>query len=182
MYILHITLLLLLHNNFGKRGVPMNRQLLQEVKHLLEQQLPADAAIHLSMVHIQPELHAMADNLSAYEMEHRDRCVILGSYWLLLQAIHTHRNLSQQDPQEIARAVLDGDFLQSFYLQFAMRHQHTDLVIHLAPVLKQIFIKQAEGNYSHDLLTPQLYSYISKRYSRRHMTPKRYKQVTYDVI
>lgn len=143
--------------------------------------MPADAAIHLSMVHIQPELHAMADIFNAYEIDQQDRCIILGCYWLLLQAMRTHRNLPQ-DPQAAARAVLDGDFLQSFYLQFAMRHKHTDLIIHLAPVLKQIQIKQAEGTYSHDLLTPQLYSYISKRYSRRHMTPKRYKQVTYDVI
>ncbi|MGZ9586374.1 adenylate kinase and related kinase [Paenibacillus marinisediminis] len=159
----------------------MNRQLLQETQYLLEQQLPKDAAIRLSMAHIQSELAAMADILTSYEMEQRDQCVLLGCYWLLLQAMRSHEQLPS-DPQAAARAVLDGDFLQSFYLQFALRHQFLDLVTDLASTIKEIQIRRAEKTRCNDLLYQRFVSFVKEQYSRRHIPPQRFKQVTYDVI
>ena len=159
----------------------MNRQLLQETRLLLEQQLPSDAAIRLCTEHMQSELDTMANLITLYDIEHHDRCVLLGCYWLLLQAMRTHEHLPHE-PQATARAVLDGDFLQSFYLQFAMRHQCTDLISTLAPDLKLMQIRRAEGSQEGETLHMLFSSYLAKRYSRRQRSKQRLKQVTHDVI
>lgn len=161
-------------------GCPMNR-LLQESKGLLEQQLPQDADICMYTASLQPRLLAMADFLTAYEMEHRNRCIYMGCYWLLIQSLDTHKELPIV-PQAAGRAVLDGDFLMSFYLQFALKHKKLDLITVLASTLKRLQIRHTEGIFEDEPLFIRFSHYIDKQYSRRQLMPQRFKQVTYDVI
>lgn len=175
---LHITLLICT----GKRGVSMNQNLIQETNQLLNHELPQQAGIHLTAGEDEPSLRDMAELLLDYDMEPEERRIILGCYWLLLKAYRSHDGLPAH--AEVAgRAVLDGDFLMSFYLQFAVRHGFVDLVSDLARTNKLIQIRLAEGSRSAmSQLHQRLTRFVAKRYSRRYASTQRYKQVTYDVI
>ncbi|WP_028543841.1 hypothetical protein [Paenibacillus taiwanensis] len=160
----------------------MNRQLLQETNQLLMQELPAQTGIHLNAGADEPILLDMAEVLVGYDMEQQDRRVLLGCYWLLLQSIRSHDHLPTH-PDHVGRGVLDGDFLQSFYLQFALRHGFVDLIADLAKTMKLVQIRRAEGSRTIETqLHQRLCRFVSKRYLRRYKSTQRFKQVTYDVI
>lgn len=174
---LHITLLICT----GKRGVPMSQNLMQETKQLLNHELPQQAGIHVTAGEDEASLRDMAELLLDYDMDPGERRIILGCYWLLLKAYRSHDHVHHA---EVAgKAVLDGDFLLSFYLQFAVRHGFVDLVGDLARTNKRIQLRLAEGSRSAtSQLHQRLTRFIAKRYSRRYATTQRFKQVTYDVI
>ncbi|MNF00516.1 hypothetical protein D3C80_1993560 [compost metagenome] len=49
---------------------------------------------------------------------------------------------------DLTRNILDGDYLYSFYLQFAVKYRELDLVAYLAPSVKKMQIRRSNGDFA----------------------------------
>ncbi|WP_232695976.1 hypothetical protein [Brevibacillus daliensis] len=106
-------------------------------------------------------LEEMATLLQSSTLPHERKQTILGCYALLTAAYAKHSKLSYQNP-ELAKEIIDGDYLQSFYYEYAFNHGERELVLYLAPVMKQIQIKKLEGKPTDRLLLNKMKSFVDK--------------------
>ncbi|MCR8844676.1 adenylate kinase and related kinase [Paenibacillus sp. SC116] len=160
----------------------MITQFIQDMYEQLERELPQQAGIQLSADLHNIRLQDMAVRLHHVEMAHKERLALLGCYALVLLSLRIHDQLPT-DPAAAGRSVLDGDFIMSFYLQFALRHGFIDLIAELAPVIKQVQIKRAEQKLTDEAnIHKQTVRFIAKRYKKLYPLTQTFKQVTYDVV
>lgn len=120
----------------------MDTQLITKTIRQLHRELSPEAAISLD----QSEYLArdLAEELSRTGMPEERKIAILGCYMILQLALKRHSGLKADDP-DLTKRVLDGDYLLSFYYDFALLHNETELTEFLASVNKQIQIQQALG-------------------------------------
>lgn len=113
----------------------------------------------------------MAEFLNGYHMEESVRVLLLGCYVLLRSSLQSH-DLVEKEPSRLTKHVLDGDYLQSLYFDYALRHKALDLIKALANVYKTLQIRRIEGKPMDYLLAAEIQQFVMKRYV----------QVTYEVI
>ncbi|WP_018749802.1 hypothetical protein [Paenibacillus sanguinis] len=122
----------------------MNHHLIQDAYRLLQGECSPEAGIIVDL----PALEAapMAILLEQYDMNAERQCRLLTIYIAIKLALQRHRDCEHLAAgEELTRRVLDGDYLYSFYVELCLKWEEYDLLSHLAPVIKQIQIKRAEG-------------------------------------
>ncbi|RCX13581.1 hypothetical protein DFP94_12028 [Fontibacillus phaseoli] len=122
----------------------MNYELIQDACHLLQSELSPETGIRVTIS--DQDVRPFIFLLEQYDMPAIRRLRLLSIYIAIKLALQRHGDCESSDSGEVlTRKVLDGDYLYSFYLQLCLGWQEIDLLIHLAPVIKQIQIKRASG-------------------------------------
>ncbi|WP_410770931.1 hypothetical protein [Fontibacillus sp. BL9] len=122
----------------------MNYELIQDACHLLQSELSPETGIRVTIS--DQDARPFIYLLEQYDMPAIRRQRLLSIYIAIKLALKRHGDCESSDSGEVlTRKVLDGDYLYSFYLQLCLGWQEIDLLIHLAPVIKQIQIKRAGG-------------------------------------
>jgi hypothetical protein len=139
----------------------MDKQLIQETIAMLQAKISPDAAIEIDLeLEICTELIHL---LKAYDVEFERQRVLLACYMLLELAKRKHCKFAD-DNHTLTKQILDGDYLNSMYYDFALHHQEVELVAYLAPVNKQIHIRMAEGQTTDRMLYNRFCNFISRNY------------------
>ncbi|QDX92904.1 hypothetical protein EEL32_21820 [Brevibacillus laterosporus] len=134
----------------------------------LEKQMSPQACITLDVD--RRLLEEMRHLLDSFELSSARKEHIFGCYVLLQAAFRKHKKLTIENPS-LTKDILDGDYLQSFYYEYAFQHGERDLVNFLAPVLKQIQIRKIQGKSTERILLQRMEKFLTKTDQ----------QVTYEV-
>jgi hypothetical protein len=122
----------------------MKFQLIQDAYRLLQGELSPEAGIQIDLPY--EEATPLADLLLQYDMTPARQRQRLSIYIAIKLAIQRHSECSSLAPGEaLTRKVLDGDYLYSFYVELCLKWEEFDLLVHLAPIIKQLQIKRVEG-------------------------------------
>lgn len=123
----------------------MNRQLIEDTFRLLQAEMSTIAGIQL---YLSPaECEQLLSALERHDLEYNRKVHLLGIYIILTVAAQRHMECVPHHP-DLTRNILDGDYLYSFYLQFAVQCRELDLVAYLAPSIKKMQIRRANGDFS----------------------------------
>lgn len=82
------------------------------------------------------ECEQLLSVLERHDLEYDRKVHLLGIYTILTVAAQRHMECVPHHP-DLTRSILDGDYLYSFYLQFAVKCRELDLVAYLAPSIKK---------------------------------------------
>jgi hypothetical protein len=143
--------------------------LISQTMNQLKKQLSQEAGIAIEMD--TRWVRDMAEFLNEYDMEDDRRECILGCYILLRLSLQCHDGVGK-DEQQLTKRILDGDYLQSLYFEYALRYKAMDLLRSLATVHKSLQIRRIEGKPADYLLGTAIQQFVTRRYA----------QVTYEVI
>ncbi|MGM1047203.1 MAG: hypothetical protein ACQEXX_13775 [Bacillota bacterium] len=142
----------------------MNTRLMNDTVRLLHEEWSPIAGIVLDIpCH---DMNRLVQVLDHHQLEPKRQTVLLALYNLLHMARERHRDCSFSDP-DLTRNILDGDYLYSLYLQMAVKFQETNLVSHLAPVLKRQKIALAEGRLIDEDLTMHFEKFLCGEYKQK---------------
>lgn len=112
----------------------VNKQLIEDTFRLLQTEMSPIAGIQL---HLSPaECEQLLPVLERHDLEYNRKVHLLGIYTILTMAAGRHMDCVPHHP-DLTRNILDGDYLYSFYLQFAVKCRELDLVAYLAPSIKK---------------------------------------------
>ncbi|WP_025691032.1 hypothetical protein [Paenibacillus zanthoxyli] len=136
----------------------MNRQLIGDTIRLLQAELSPIAGIQLTLSPGEGE--DLLPVMEGFNLEYSRKLHLMGIYIILTQAARYHMECTANH-QGLIRSVLDGDYLYSFYLQFAIKYRELDLVVHLAPFIKQQQIRRSNGDYAELNLTAEIGQFLN---------------------
>ncbi|WP_342438173.1 hypothetical protein NSS79_02625 [Paenibacillus sp. FSL L8-0436] len=123
----------------------VNKQLIEDTFRLLQTEMSPIAGIQL---HLSPaECEQLLPVLERHDLEYNRKVHLLGIYTILTMAAGRHMDCVPHHPG-LTRNILDGDYLYSFYLQFAVKCRELDLVAYLAPSIKKMQIRRANGDFT----------------------------------
>ncbi|MBW4084218.1 hypothetical protein [Paenibacillus sp. S150] len=123
----------------------MNRKLIEDAFRLLQAEMSPVAGIQL---HLSPaECEHLLSVLERHDLEYDRKVHLLGIYTILTVAAQRHMECVPHHP-DLTRNILDGDYLYSFYLQFAVKCRELDLVAYLAPSIKKMQIARSNGDFA----------------------------------
>ncbi|CQR52057.1 hypothetical protein JI735_11530 [Paenibacillus sonchi] len=123
----------------------MNRKLMEDSFRLLQAEMSPIAGIQL---HLSPaECEQLFSVLERHDLEYDRKVHLLGIYIILTVAAERHMECAPHHP-DLTRNILDGDYLYSFYLQFAVKCRELDLVAYLAPSIKKMQIARSNGDFA----------------------------------
>lgn len=91
---------------------------------------------------------------------------VLALYYAIALAMQSHSGC-EEPGKASTRRILDGDYLYSLYLQMALKWEEYEFVSVLAPYIKSIQIKRAEGTPQDDLLLMGFATFISEESKQR---------------
>lgn len=130
----------------------MNKyELIQDAFHMLQREISPDTGIELNMPC--EEAEEMASLLFEYGFPALRSTRLLSIYIAIKLALLRHSDCDGSlSGEKLTRSVLDGDYLYSFYVQLCLQWNENDLLVHLAPVIKQIQIRRIEGASYDDVL------------------------------
>lgn len=122
----------------------MKPVLFQDACRLLQGELSPEAGIHPDIT--AEEVEPLANLLEQYDIPRVRQRRLLTIYIAIKLALQRHSRCDHAAAgEELTRLVLDGDYLYSFYIGLCLKWEEYDLLSHLAPIIKQIQIKRAEG-------------------------------------
>lgn len=121
----------------------MNSTLIVDTLRLLQAEMSPIAGIKLDLT--PSDWKPLLTVLERHDLEYDRKVHLLGIYTILTVAAKRHMECVPHH-QDLTRSILDGDYLYSFYLQFAVKYRELDLVAYLAPSIKQLQIKRANGD------------------------------------
>ncbi|MFC3750169.1 hypothetical protein [Paenibacillus sp. GCM10012306] len=147
----------------------MNNQLAQETFRLLQADMSPIAGIQL---HLSPvECEQLLPVLERHDLEYNRKVHLLGIYTILTLAAKRHMECVPHHP-DLTRNILDGDYLYSFYLQFAVKTRELDLVAYLAPSIKKMQIRRANGNFAEENLAVIMEEFLIREQRQQGRTSK----------
>ncbi len=123
----------------------MNRQLIEDSIRQLQAEMSPVAGIQLDLS--PAECERMLAVLERHDLEYDRKLHLLGIYSILTLAAERHMECVPHHP-DLTRNILDGDYLYSFYLQFAVKCRELDLVAYLAPSVKKMQIRRSNGDFA----------------------------------
>ncbi|AIQ44852.1 hypothetical protein R70723_02245 [Paenibacillus sp. FSL R7-0273] len=123
----------------------MNRQLIEDTFRQLQTEMSPVAGIQLDLS--PAECERMLAVLERHDLEYDRKIRLLGVYIILTMAEQRHMDCIPNHPG-LTRNILDGDYLYSFYLQFAVHCRELDLVAFLAPSIKKMQIRRSNGDFA----------------------------------
>ncbi|MFP4977067.1 hypothetical protein ACE6ED_16800 [Paenibacillus sp. CN-4] len=147
----------------------MNSQLTWDTLTILQAELSPIAGIRLQLS--PAEENNIFSVLERHPLDYRRKLHILGLFIIVTRAMQRHLE-SPANHQELIRSILDGDYLHSFYLQFAMKTGELDLVAHLAPAIKRIQIRRAAGDYTKEDFAAHIDQYLTREARQDSRTSK----------
>lgn len=112
----------------------MNQKIIEDTFRLLQAEMSKIAGIQLSLS--PAECEQMLSVLERHDLEYDRKTHLLGIYTILTVAAQRHMECVPHHP-DLTRNILDGDYLYSFYLQFAVKYRELDLVAYMAPSIKK---------------------------------------------
>ncbi|OWA35200.1 hypothetical protein B9G55_11035 [Saccharibacillus sp. O16] len=121
----------------------MNDTMIREALERLQAEI--DPVTH---IWLEPEQTMLVEALNVFK-----RCGVeplrlprmLAIYILLASALERHADPLSLDDPELTRRILDGDYLYSLYIQYALTCREEPLLRGLAPFVKKIQIARALG-------------------------------------
>ncbi|WP_249901860.1 hypothetical protein [Paenibacillus sp. PK3_47] len=123
----------------------MHRQLIEDTFRLLKAEMSPIAGIQLNLS--PAECEQLLPVLERHDLEYDRKIHLFGIYIILTAAAQRHMDCVPHHP-ELTRRILDGDYLYSFYLQFAVQCRELDLVAYLAPSIKKLQIRRSNGDFA----------------------------------
>ncbi len=127
----------------------------------------AGIQLHLSPAECEPLLPA----LDGIELQYDRQVHLLGIYIILTVAARRHLECNLNHP-DLTRNILDGDYLYSFYLQFAIKYRELDLVAYLAPSIKKLQIRRSNGDFAEYHPAAEIAQYLLQERRQRGRTSK----------
>lgn len=147
----------------------MNRKLIEDTFRLLEAETSPIAGIQL---HLSPaECEHLLSVLERHDLEYERKIHLLGIYTILTVAAKRHMECVPHHP-DLIRNILDGDYLYSFYLQFAVKYRELDLVAYLAPSIKKLQIARSNGDFSEQNPAAGIEQFLIQERRQRSRTSK----------
>ncbi|MHA6534415.1 hypothetical protein [Paenibacillus sp. BAC0078] len=147
----------------------MNRKLIEDTFRLLEAEMSPIAGIQL---HLSPaECEQLLPVLERHDLEYERKIHLLGIYTILTVAAGRHMECVPHHP-DLTRNILDGDYLYSFYLQFAVKCRELDLVAYLAPSIKKLQIARSNGDFSEQNPAAGIEQFLIQERRQRSRTSK----------
>ncbi|WP_151735714.1 hypothetical protein [Paenibacillus tengchongensis] len=142
----------------------MNNQLITDTFRLLEAEMSPIAGIqlHLSPAECEPLLPALDGN----DLQYERKVHLLGLYIILTLAARRHQECIPHHP-DLTRNILDGDYLYSLYLQFAIKYRELDLVAYLAPSIKKLQIRRSNGDFAEHNPAAEMSEYLLQERRQR---------------
>ncbi|AIQ27262.1 MULTISPECIES: hypothetical protein [Paenibacillus] len=123
----------------------MNKKLIEDTFRMLQAEMSPIAGIQL---YLSPaECEQLLSVLERHDLEYDRKVHLLGIYTILTVAAQRHMECVPHHP-DLTRSILDGDYLYSFYLQFAVKCRELDLVAYLAPSIKKMQIGRSNGDFT----------------------------------
>jgi hypothetical protein len=123
----------------------VNKKLIEDTFRLLQAEMSPIAGIQL---YLSPaECEQLLSVLERHDLEYDRKVHLLGIYTILKVAAQRHMECVPHHP-DLTRNILDGDYLYSFYLQFAVKCRELDLVAYLAPSIKKMQIGRSNGDFT----------------------------------
>ncbi|QDH21792.1 hypothetical protein [Saccharibacillus brassicae] len=130
----------------------MNDTIIRETLERLQAEIDPVTRIRLA-----PDRAALNAALAAFE-----RCAVeplrqpglLAVYALLDAALARHAEPIRLDDPQLTRRILDGDYLYSLYVQYALKCREESLLRGLAPFVKKVQIARALGRSAEIALLP----------------------------
>lgn len=125
------------------RGASMNDIMIREALERLQAEIDP-----VTRIRLEPEQTVMVEALHVFK-----RCGVeplrlprlLAVYILLASALERHAEPLSLNDTELTRRILDGDYLYSLYIQYALKCREEPLLRGLAPFVKKIQIARALG-------------------------------------
>lgn len=145
----------------------MMNNLIQDAVKLLQDELSPVAGITADGNTAYPLLLDAAGMLENYVLPPLRASRILALYFAITLAMQSH-NRCDKPGKASTRRILDGDYLYSLYLQTALKWEEFDLIATLAPYIKNIQIKRAEGISQDGLLLEGLSAFAAEECKTKH--------------
>ncbi|GGN99744.1 hypothetical protein [Saccharibacillus kuerlensis] len=102
----------------------------------------------VTRIRLSPDQAALAEALTVFErcgVERQRLPGLLTVYILLSSALDRHAEPMELEDAELTRRILDGDYLYSLYIQYALKCREGSLMRGLSPFVKKIQIARALG-------------------------------------
>lgn len=129
----------------------MNSMLIQDACHLLQGEISPETGIHLNLIF--EDVLPITTLINQYELPKTRSTYLLSIYIAIKLAFQSHDQCDELlSGEALTRKILDGDYLYSLYVQMCLKWREYDLLIHLAPVIKQIQIQRINGDLADDTL------------------------------
>ncbi|ETT48413.1 MULTISPECIES: hypothetical protein [unclassified Paenibacillus] len=147
----------------------MNQKITQDTFRLLQAEMSSIAGIQLSLS--PAEYEQMLSVLERHDLEYDRKTHLLGIYTILTLAAQRHMECVPHHP-DLTRNILDGDYLYSFYLQFAVKCRELDLVAYMASSIKKLQIERSNGEFTEHNLARELGEFLIQERRQRSRTSK----------
>lgn len=129
----------------------MKSMLIQDACHLLQGEISPETGIHLNL--FIDDVQPLTTLIEQYDLPEIRSIYLISIYIAIKLALQSHDQCDESLTGEaLTRKVLDGDYLYSLYVQMCLKWKEYDLLIHLAPIIKQIQIKRVNGDAAEDKL------------------------------
>ncbi|NGZ77399.1 hypothetical protein [Saccharibacillus alkalitolerans] len=102
----------------------------------------------ITRIRLHPEKAVLFEALAVFErcgVEKPRLPGLLAVYALLAEALARHSQPLELDDPELTRRILDGDYLYSLYIRYALKCMEEPLLRELSPFVKKIQIARALG-------------------------------------
>lgn len=147
----------------------LNRQLIEDTFRLLKAEMSPIAGIQL---YLSPaECEQLLPVLERHDLEYDRKVHLFGIYIILTVAAQRHMECVPHHP-DLTRNILDGDYLYSFYLQFAVKCRELDLVAYLAPSIKKMQIRRSNGEFAEHNPAARIEDFLLQERSQQNRTSK----------
>lgn len=129
----------------------MNTEFIQNACHLLQGKISPETGIQAGIR--DEDVRPLVLLLKQYDMPAERGQRLLSIYVAIKLALSYHGGCNESVSGEmLTRKVLNGDYLYSLYIQLCLEWREIDLLSQLAPVIKQIQIRRADGKAEDDRL------------------------------
>ncbi|WP_238650820.1 hypothetical protein [Paenibacillus piscarius] len=147
----------------------MNNKLFEDTLRLLQAEMSEVAGIQLSLS--PAECEPLLPVLERHDLEYDRKVHLLGIYIILTVAAQRHMECIPHHP-DLIRNILDGDYLYSFYLQFAVKCRELDLVAYMAPMIKKMQIERSNGEFTERHTAREFDEFLIQERKQRSRTSK----------
>ncbi|WNS41758.1 hypothetical protein [Paenibacillus sp. MMS20-IR301] len=147
----------------------MNKKLIEDTFRLLQAEMSPVTGIQLSLS--PAECEQLLSVLERHDLEYDRKVHLLGIYIILTVAAERHMECVPHHP-DLTRNILDGDYLYSFYLQFAVKCRELDLVAYLAPSIKKMQIRRSNGEFTEQNPAREFDEFLLQERRQRSRTSK----------
>ncbi|MFD2117495.1 hypothetical protein ACFSTH_18265 [Paenibacillus yanchengensis] len=98
-------------------------------------------------------LQELADLIGNYQMTRSRKMTVLSCCMLLSAGIRKHSKLPDQSQKQLARKILDGDYLIGLIYKLAISRKEQKLLTKLTPIYKKVQLQVVKGLPVEEVMT-----------------------------